>query len=111
MPRGPRSRAIDSDRIRWAALVEAKPAKFALPRTADVLPVSADAIRRTGQGDHAKSSGRKTPDNRGPRTGTDTRHESNRLVSHGDCLAQAWTVGTRFETALAHQSSVAITLY
>jgi len=40
MPRGPRSRAIDSDRIRCAALVGAKPAKFALPRMADVLPVT-----------------------------------------------------------------------
>src|SRR6266850_2577867 len=40
MPRGPRSRAIDSDRIRWAALVGAKPAKFALPRIAEVLPVT-----------------------------------------------------------------------
>src|SRR5260370_1248162 len=40
MPRGPRSRAIDSDRMRWAALVGAKPAKFALPRIAEVLPVT-----------------------------------------------------------------------
>jgi len=32
------SRAIDSARTRWTALVGAKPAKLALPRNADVLP-------------------------------------------------------------------------
>src|SRR5439155_3910435 len=36
---GPTSRAIDSARIRCAALVGAKPAKPAFPRIAEVLPV------------------------------------------------------------------------
>jgi hypothetical protein len=42
-PRGPISRAMDSAGIRWAAFVGAKPAKSALPRKADVLPVTSNA--------------------------------------------------------------------
>ena len=40
MPLGPSSRAIDSARILCAALVGAKPAKLALPRSAEVLPLA-----------------------------------------------------------------------
>jgi hypothetical protein len=68
----------------------------------------ADAIRRSGQGDDAKSSGRETPDNRRPGAGADTCHDRNWLVSHGGGLARTHIVGTRFEAALAHPASVVI---
>ena len=45
MPHGPTSRAIASARMRCAALVGAKPAKRALPRRAEVLPVTMIAPR------------------------------------------------------------------
>jgi hypothetical protein len=48
-----------------------------------------DTIRRARQSDHAKSSARETPDNRGTGAGADTRDNGNRLVSHELCLAIA----------------------
>ena len=42
----------------------------------------ADAFRRTGQRDDAKSFAREAPDNRGAGAGTDTGYYGNGLVSH-----------------------------
>ena len=40
MPLGPNSRAIDSAKMRCAAFVDAKKPQWALPRVAEVLPVT-----------------------------------------------------------------------
>ncbi len=48
-----------------------------------------DAVRRTGQGNHAKSSGGEAPHDRGPGAGTDTCDNGERLVSHCLCSAIA----------------------